>query len=234
MSGLITGLVLEHFPAESATDLCVALVLADAADHDGTNVYPSVGRVARLARVSDRTVQRSLQKFLAIGFLRLVRKGSGRASPNRYEVDVTWLRQQPSVFSGMGVTVTPFLGVTKGRKTSPEKVTDGRHGSVTQPCTRRPVDPSTIDQLVEAAVASVQKPLTSTEKYAAAIRARLIDPKRGPTPEDFAVLEQYLDKAAKKVLRASLPQLPEVPPEVRDARAAEAARLAAKLRRRSK
>jgi helix-turn-helix protein len=53
----------------------VALKLADCAHDDGSNVYPSVARIANEAEVSPRTVQRVLRDFVSEGLLIVVREG---------------------------------------------------------------------------------------------------------------------------------------------------------------
>lgn len=99
MSAKVVGMVLERFPGRDAQEFAIALTLADAADHDGTHVFPSVARVARLARTSERTVQRALAKFKDSGFLLVVRLGGGRGNPTQYAIDVDWLESQVSVLS---------------------------------------------------------------------------------------------------------------------------------------
>lgn len=110
MSGKVSGLVLDHLPGGDHVRLVIALVLADAADHDGRNVRPSVARVALLARVAERTVQYHLRDFEAVGFLLLVRSGGGRGRPSEYRINVDWLRAQPAILglSVKGATDAPF------------------------------------------------------------------------------------------------------------------------------
>lgn len=48
MSGIVSGLTLDRLPTDDHVLLAVALVLADAADQDGNNVYPSVSLVGWL------------------------------------------------------------------------------------------------------------------------------------------------------------------------------------------
>lgn len=95
MSGFVTGLVLAYLPFEDHAATLVAIVLGDAADDDGMNVYPSVPRVARLARVSERTVQYKIRDFLDAGFLLVVTPGGGRKKTTEYRIDVDWLMKQP-------------------------------------------------------------------------------------------------------------------------------------------
>lgn len=94
MSALVFGTVLERFPARDAQQLAIALVLADAADHDGTHIFPSVARVAKLARTSERSVQRAFADFRESGFLMLIAPGGGRCRPSEYVINMTWLGAQ--------------------------------------------------------------------------------------------------------------------------------------------
>lgn len=113
MAANVFGSVLLHFPATSSQDLTIALVLADASDHDGGNIYPSIPRVAALARCSDRTVQSHIQHFLKIGFLMLLRKGGGRGNPSKYRIDLGWLSSQKAVWSPFHKNGEPDSPISK-------------------------------------------------------------------------------------------------------------------------
>lgn len=86
--------VWEHSRA-SGTDLLVLLAIADSANDDGRNAWPSVPTIAGKCRVSERTVQRSLRKLVSLGELRVVEQAGGTESmradkrPNRYDVLVS-------------------------------------------------------------------------------------------------------------------------------------------------
>jgi hypothetical protein len=79
-----------EFPA---MDKIVLLRLADFADADGRNVYPSVGRVARECGVSERHAQGVLKKFMTSGVLVLVRAGGGRNRPAEYRIDLVAVKR---------------------------------------------------------------------------------------------------------------------------------------------
>lgn len=101
MAGLIVGLVLDRYPADADLgELMVALVLADAADHDGRNVRPSVVRIARLSRQSERSVQYKLRDMQKRGFLHLVKQGGGKGRPSEYCIDISWLENLTSRAGG--------------------------------------------------------------------------------------------------------------------------------------
>ena len=146
MAGILVGLTLERFPARDAGELCVALALSDAADPDGSHVYPSVARVARLARCSERGVQYALQRFRQIGFLVVVSLGGGRGRPTRYRIDRDWLESQPSVLPERnGAPGAPILEtvqtagekVQKPRRNGAQK-TDKRCTNGAQACAPNP------------------------------------------------------------------------------------------------
>lgn len=90
MSHAVTTLV---WQAEiPAMDKIVLLRLADFADADGRNVYPSVGRVARECGASERHVQMTLRKLVSIGILELIRAGGGRNRSAEYRIDLAALK----------------------------------------------------------------------------------------------------------------------------------------------
>jgi len=144
MSGKVVGKVLEHFPWTSHTALVIAIVFAEAADQDGSNMRIGVNRAARLARVCERTVQNHIQRFLKCEFLILVCPGGGRNRPAQYRVNLDWLEQQPFVLDLANPdTILPNTPekVHKPRKIgakavapiSKETVQKGCNSSCTQP-----------------------------------------------------------------------------------------------------
>lgn len=56
-------------PLGSPTDKLVLLVLADYANDDGMNVFPSIATIARRCDMSDRTVQLSLRRMAENGWI---------------------------------------------------------------------------------------------------------------------------------------------------------------------
>lgn len=75
-----------------AMDKIVLLRLADFADSEGRNVWPSVGRVCRECGVSDRHVQTVIKRYLGQGLLVLVQQGGGRNRTSEYRFDLSTLR----------------------------------------------------------------------------------------------------------------------------------------------
>lgn len=76
-------------------DLLLALALADFADDDGGNVFPSVETLAAKTRQSARTVQRQLSEFRRVTWLLVEVPESlagGRGRSVRYRINPTWLK----------------------------------------------------------------------------------------------------------------------------------------------
>lgn len=71
-------------------DRLVLLAIADSADHDGANAWPSNATLAHKCQMSPRTVQRSVQALVDLGELEVERQGgpSERSDrrPNRYRI----------------------------------------------------------------------------------------------------------------------------------------------------
>lgn len=83
MSIRVMTWVWEH--AEVAgTDLLLLLAIADAADDQGRNAWPSVADLARKTRLDERTVQRRLKRLHSRGDI-AIEYGGGRRR-NRYAV----------------------------------------------------------------------------------------------------------------------------------------------------
>lgn len=88
----------------------VLLAMADHADDDGDNIFPSVARIAAKCNVSERTVQRHLAKLREQGVLEVQRPGSGRGNPTKYRINLKGVRLSP--FFGERVTSAPEKGDT--------------------------------------------------------------------------------------------------------------------------
>ncbi len=78
---------------QSGNSLLLLLALADYANDSGV-CWPSVETLANKARVSDRTVQRMIQKLIADNELEIVEQGGGRRS-HRYRVLVRGVSLSP-------------------------------------------------------------------------------------------------------------------------------------------
>ncbi|MGH3450223.1 MAG: helix-turn-helix domain-containing protein [Haloechinothrix sp.] len=84
MSIKVMNWVWEHSDA-AGTELLMLLAIADHADDDGTNAWPSRTTLAAKTRLDERTVRRVIKRLEAAGQLR-VQRGHGRSNSNRYIV----------------------------------------------------------------------------------------------------------------------------------------------------
>jgi len=102
------GWVWDHSTA-AGSDLLVLLAIADSADHDGTNAWPSLESLARKARIDRRNVRRCVRRLEELGELRVELKSGGPPDrrrdrrTNRYTV----------VMSNEGAP-TPSRGIDEG------------------------------------------------------------------------------------------------------------------------
>jgi predicted transcriptional regulator len=87
--------------------LLTLLSLADHANDEG-QCGPSIPRLAKRARVSERQVQRVLQWLIDAGYVKVIEKGNGRGNVTNYQITLK------------GDVVTPIKPV-KGVKKSPNK-----------------------------------------------------------------------------------------------------------------
>lgn len=85
MSGKIMGKVWDL--ALPHNQLLVLLALADHADHEGHNVYPSLGLVAWKTGYSEQQVRRVIRSLVDDGILIVTSRNPGK--PNRYSIDVS-------------------------------------------------------------------------------------------------------------------------------------------------
>ena len=102
MSGKVVGMVFDHYPSASASELLLATKLADNASDEGTNIYPAVSTLAERTRQSERTVQRQLKHMVDMGWLELVReargggRGGDRGFPRVYRISPVWMAAHDS------------------------------------------------------------------------------------------------------------------------------------------
>jgi hypothetical protein len=97
----------------------VLLAIADNADDNGANAWPSVATLSRKACVDSRTVQRTVKKLVHDGWL-TVWPGAGPAGTNRYAILMPTVDQVAAASARRvhkavdGVVDNPGAGVGKG------------------------------------------------------------------------------------------------------------------------
>jgi DnaD/phage-associated family protein len=107
MSVIIMGLVWEaDLPQREKLTL---LAYADHADHEGNNVFPSVGLIAWKTGYSKRSIQR-ITKVLVDKKI-LIEDGDSRYGTNKYKIDVDKLPKLPPYGRGVKVSPTTYGGV---------------------------------------------------------------------------------------------------------------------------
>jgi hypothetical protein len=75
-----------EYSSHKGAALLLMLAIADHAGDDGTNAYPSVRRLAQRTRLSERTVQRTIQECEASGELVVNRPDVREHRPNYYTI----------------------------------------------------------------------------------------------------------------------------------------------------
>lgn len=116
--------VLENSGAEMG-DRLVLLAIANHCDGAGYNAYPSVDQIAVEARVSRRTVFRSLESLELQGDLEVVRN-RGRGNRNMYRLPLEKRCQPDTVNPDFTVSSTTLKGATGGTQSRPEPKTLAR------------------------------------------------------------------------------------------------------------
>lgn len=124
MSAKISGCVWElDLPRE---EKYVLLCFADHADHEGNNVYPSVGLIAWKTGYSERRVQELMRGLEERHLLVKVNAGTGRGNTTLYRIDIDagTIRERQK----KGAKISPFIQRVEPRK-----------GEIPQPKRVRPV-----------------------------------------------------------------------------------------------
>lgn len=99
------------------TQVAVMQRLANHADDNGRNCFPSIAHLALKTRYSERTVQRVIAQLEAAGFI-AVERGSGRGNESNYTINVEKLkgRQHDTLSETKRVTPKRRKGVTETKK----------------------------------------------------------------------------------------------------------------------
>ncbi|MEZ0231885.1 MAG: helix-turn-helix domain-containing protein [Methylophilaceae bacterium] len=92
MSVLVMAQVFKRYP-NGGCEMLLALALADHADDDGENIYPSIQSLALKTRQSERTVQRAIKTMIKSGWLIPVWLNvGGRGKTSEYKINPDWLK----------------------------------------------------------------------------------------------------------------------------------------------
>lgn len=91
MSVKLMGIVFELNESITPLERLLLLALTDHADHDGDNVYPSVGLLCKKTGICERSVRDFLRSFRESGLLKVV-KESTPTTPTRYSIDIEKLQ----------------------------------------------------------------------------------------------------------------------------------------------
>jgi hypothetical protein len=95
-----------------AVQVLILLCLANHADHEGGNCWPSVQTIAREIRQNERTVRRGLRALELGGWIH-VKRGTGRRT-SRYTIDVARLKQGAKMVPPVQKPFEEGLSVTPG------------------------------------------------------------------------------------------------------------------------
>lgn len=97
---------------------CLALALADHADPQGENIYPSVNRLATMATMSRRSVTRGIQALLKAGVVLLVAEES-QHKPREYRLAVSVMTRSHANLARLDVGSAAPPGVVQPRQPGP-------------------------------------------------------------------------------------------------------------------
>jgi MarR-like DNA-binding transcriptional regulator SgrR of sgrS sRNA len=81
------------FGPDDPVDIATLVCLASHANDEGKSCFPSVARVARMTRRSERTIERSIAALEKDGWL-VVNRGGGRGNVSSYTINVKRLKER--------------------------------------------------------------------------------------------------------------------------------------------
>lgn len=137
MSVHVTAWVYDHAPTDlSPGEMLVALVLADHANPEGGNAYPSIPRIAAMTRLTQRSVIRSLQRLVALGVIAVTHEATNRR-PTVYGFRAFSRGDKLSPPNHARGDICDTLGVTfdpaRGDMVSPEPLVNRQENRPTPP-----------------------------------------------------------------------------------------------------
>lgn len=120
MSIKVTSLVWEHHELKG-TKFNVMLAIADWADDEGGRIYPSIERLARKARCSERSAQTALRELEDEGYIEKVSTGKGgRGKTTNYQILLDRIAPERAQNSHPLQTAQPKKGAKSARKGAAE------------------------------------------------------------------------------------------------------------------
>ncbi len=166
MSVAATSWVWRQGPEIAGNDRLVLLAIADAADADGANAWPSIDTLAEMAGISTRTVRRCIQHLVDLEVLGYEKNAGGPEGsrgdrrPNRYTVQMSVRGDNLTSREGSGGVTTLSPGpVDDGYARGDDLSGRSDHG-VTNPAPRG--DSPGIDGVT---LLSYERPLTKEEQF---------------------------------------------------------------------
>ena len=143
-------------------ELLIMLALADFADDDGGNCFPSIPMLARKARLTERQTRRVLINLEAIGEIRRSKSNGGRNRRNHYFITVN---ENPDTITGKELQGknNPVIGDTK--TLTPMSGALNRHRTVNNGASRKKRDHADTDPRVKTLLT------TFVDKYLARVNA---------------------------------------------------------------
>jgi hypothetical protein len=136
MSVRVMTWVWEHSPV-GGSDLLMMLAIADCANDDGANAWPSVATLARKCRIDERTVQRVIRRLVTGGHLMVAKQGGGRGT-NVYRVVIDELSTPPAICHPGSLPPVASAPPHPRRSSVTAAPAQLRHPNVLEPSKNRP------------------------------------------------------------------------------------------------
>ncbi|OJA82931.1 hypothetical protein BGV71_14250 [Burkholderia ubonensis] len=121
--------VFERYP-EGGGEMILALKLADFADDNGENIFPSVETMATMTRQSKRAVQYQLKRMQEIGWLiKVANQGGGRGRACEYRISPEWIKGAELAPISSGSKGAENASIGKGANPDGKGATDDAKGA---------------------------------------------------------------------------------------------------------
>lgn len=123
----------------TTAEYAVALTLATYGDPDGTRVRPGLALLSYTAKCNYKTAQAAVAKWVKVGMLELVHKGSGRPGERGYSADEYQLILHPDLFDLLAAAGVEYHDPDQ-QKAAVDKIRESRRGVYTpRPKTLHPI-----------------------------------------------------------------------------------------------